>query len=81
MRNYLLGVVSGLSGAALFANAPDLAWYFWLLFVVSIGLIVFSFDVFFGSRAEHQVKAGWVGLVLFGGAGAVSQLLVWTLGV
>lgn len=80
MRNYLLGVVSGLAGAALFTHAPDMAWYFWLLFVVSTGLIVFGFDVFFGSRAEHQLRAGWMGLALFGGAGAVMQAMVWTLG-
>ena len=80
MRNYLLGVVSGLAGAALFANAPGLPWYLWLLFVVSVGLLVFSFDVFFGSREENQVRAGWVGLALFGGIGALLQIPVWTMG-
>lgn len=80
MRNYLLGVVSGLAGAALFTHAPDLPWYLWLLFLLSVGLIVFSFDVFFGSRIEHQNRAGWMGLAVFGGTGAAMQPLVWTLG-
>ena len=80
MRNYILGVLTGLTGAVLYSTAPQLAWYFWALFVVSIALIVFSFDVFFGSRAEHQLRAAWMGLFVFGGSGAVLQALVWTLG-
>ena len=80
MGNYVLGVLTGLAAAVLYATAPQLAWYFWVLFVVSIGLIVFSFDVFFGSREEHQLRAAWMGLIIFGGSGAVLQALVWTLG-
>ncbi len=79
MKNYLLGVLSGLAGATLYAVAPDLSWYFWLLFAASLGLIVLSVDIYFGSRAENQVRAGWVGLALFGGTGAVLQALVWSL--
>ena len=80
MRNYILGVLSGLAGALLYSTAPQLAWYFWALFIVSVALIVFSFDVFFGSRAEHQLRAAWMGLIMFGGSGAVLQTWVWTLG-
>ncbi|MCP4750733.1 MAG: hypothetical protein GY866_07565 [Proteobacteria bacterium] len=81
MRNYILGVLSGLAGSALYFYAPQLAWYFWALFVVSCLLIAFSFDVFFGSRAEHQPRAAWMGLTMFGGSGAVLQALVWGLGL
>jgi len=30
MRNYLLGVLSGLVAAALHASAPELAWTLWV---------------------------------------------------
>ena len=78
MRNYLLGFVSGLGAAALFVIAPNMTWYIWLLFIISSVLIAFSVDVFFGSRVEHQVRAGWMGLILFGGMGVVFQAVVWT---
>ncbi len=29
MRNYILGVLSGVVGALLYSIAPYLAWYFW----------------------------------------------------
>jgi hypothetical protein len=80
MRNYLLGVISGVAGAALFVFTADLAWYWWLIFIVSCLLIAFSFDVFFGSLQEHQLRAAWLGILLFGGSGVVLQGLVWGLG-
>ena len=80
MRNYILGVLSGLAGAFLYSTAPKLAWYFWALFVTGCLLIAFSFDVFFGSLKEHQTRAAWLGLILFGGSGAVLQGAVWVLG-
>ena len=80
MRNYILGVLSGLAGAVLYSTAPQLAWYFWALFVAGCLLIAFSFDVFSGSLKEHQTRAAWLGLILFGGSGAVLQGAVWVLG-
>ncbi len=81
MRNYILGVVTGLAGSALYYADPQLAWYFWIAFAVSCLLIAFSADVFFGSLAEHQPRAAWMGLAMFGGSGLVLQALVWGLGV
>ncbi|MBT4638528.1 MAG: hypothetical protein HOB38_11335 [Deltaproteobacteria bacterium] len=81
MRNYILGVLSGLAGAALYTLAPALAWYYWLMFVGGCFLIAFSFDVIFGSLQEHQQRAAWMGGLLFGGPGVVLQALVWGLGV
>ncbi|MBT4266153.1 MAG: hypothetical protein HOD85_18285, partial [Deltaproteobacteria bacterium] len=49
MRNYILGALSGVAGAALYTLAPALAWYYWLMFVGGCFLIAFSFDVIFGS--------------------------------
>ncbi len=80
MRNYFLGVLSGLAGAFLYSTAPQTAWYFWVLFVTGCLLIAFSFDVFFGSLKEHQSRAAWLGLIIFGGFGAVLQATVWVLG-
>mgnify|MGYP001163572796 CR=1 FL=1 len=81
MRNYVLGVLSGGAGAALYALAPALAWYYWILFVSSCLLIAFSFDVIIGSLQEHQKRAAWMGGLLFGGSGVVLQALVWGLGI
>jgi hypothetical protein len=80
MRNYVLGVLSGLAAAALHASAPQLQWYFWVLFAVSAVLILLGVDVYYGSRVEHQERAAWLGLALFGGSGALLQAIVWTLG-
>ena len=81
MRNYILGILSGVVGTALFTLAPDLAWYYWVMFVGSCLLIAFSFDVFFGSLQEHQTRAAWMGVLLFGCPGVVLQALVWGMGI
>jgi len=81
MRNYILGILSGVAGTALYTLAPALAWYYWVMFVGSCLLIAFSFDVFFGSLQEHQTRAAWMGVLLFGGPGVVLQALVWGMGV
>ena len=80
MRNYILGVLSGLAGALLYSIAPQTAWYFWVLFIGGCLLIAFSFDVFFGSLKEHQPRAARLGLLIFGGSGAALQAAVWVLG-
>ena len=81
MRNYILGVLSGVAGAALYVIAPALAWYYWGAFVVGCLLIAFSLDVFFGSLQEHQTRAAWLGLTIFGGTGVAIQAVVWALGI
>ncbi len=80
MRNYILGVLSGIAGAVLYFSAPDLTWYYWALFFFSCILIAFSFDVIIGSLREHQSRAAWMGGLMFGGSGAILQGLVWGLG-
>ena len=44
MRNYLLGILSGVAGTALYTVAPALAWYYLVMFVGSCLLVAFSFD-------------------------------------
>jgi hypothetical protein len=77
MRNYILGLLSGIAGAWLCSVSPG--WMVWILFLVSIGLIALGLDVFFGSREENQPKAARMGLVLFGFPGVFLQALVWIL--
>ena len=81
MRNYILGVLSGVAGSALTIVAPSLGWIYWAMFIGSCLLITFCFDVFFGSLEEHQTRAAWMGVLLFGTPGVVLQALVWGLGV
>jgi hypothetical protein len=81
MRNYIIGVLSGIAGAVLYASTPALAWYYWVLFIFSSILIAFSFDVITGSVQEHQPRAAWMGGLMFGGSGVILQDLVWGLGI
>ncbi len=81
MRNYILGLLSGIAGTMLYISAPALVWYYWVMFAGSCLLIAFCFDVFFGSLKEHQPRAAWMGVLMFGGPGVVLQGLVWGLGV
>jgi hypothetical protein len=76
MRNYALGLLTGVLGAAMYFVEPGPAWYLWLLFLVGSALVAFSLDVFFGSLEEHQSRAAWMGLAMFGGPGVVLLLVV-----
>ncbi len=79
MRNYILGLLSGIAGAWLWSATTG--WMVWILFLASIVLIALGLDVFFGSKQENQPKAARMGLVLFTIPGAVMQVLVWILAV
>ena len=76
MRNYALGLLTGILGAAMYFAEPGPAWYLWLLFLVGSTLVAFSLDVFFGSLEEHQSRAAWMGLAVFGGPGVVLLSIV-----
>ena len=76
MRNYILGILTGILGAAMYFAEPGPAWYVWIFFVIGSALVAFSFDVFFGSLEEHQSRAAWMGLTLFGGPGVVLLFIV-----
>ncbi len=71
MKNYLLGIATELAGAVLYTVAPHLVWQYWAMFVAGCVLIVFNVDVFFGSLAEQQPRAVWMGIGMFGGSGVV----------
>jgi hypothetical protein len=76
MRNYIIGILTGILGAAMYFAEPGPAWYLWILFIAGSALVAFSLDVFFGSLEEHQPRAAWMGLTLFGGPGVVLLFIV-----
>ncbi len=81
MRNYIIGLLTGITAGALYFSEPAYSWFVWILFIPGIVLVSFSLDVFFGSFEEHQPRAAWMGLAMFGGPGAVLLALVWMIGL
>ncbi|MCP4006290.1 MAG: hypothetical protein GY725_19080 [bacterium] len=76
MRNYALGILTGIFGTTMYFAEPGPAWYLWILFVAGAALVAFSLDVFVGSLEENQPRAAWMGLSMFGGPGVVLLLIV-----
>jgi hypothetical protein len=81
MRNYIIGLLTGILAGALFFATPAAPWYFWILLLAGSGLAAFGLDVFLGSFEENQPRAAWMGLALFGGPGAVLLAVVCILGL
>jgi hypothetical protein len=52
-----------------------------LLFPAGSVLVVFGFDVLVGSLKEHEERAAWVGVGLFGGLGAISLVAAFYLSI
>jgi len=80
MRNYIIGLLTGMAAACMYYADPSPAWYLWILFIAGCGLVAFGVDVLFGSFEEHQPRAAWMGMTLFGGSGAFLLLMVLKLG-
>jgi hypothetical protein len=76
LRNYILGISTGILGTAMYFAEPEPAWYLWILFLAGSALVAFSLDVFLGSLEEHQSRAAWMGLAVFGGPGVVLLSIV-----
>lgn len=79
MRNFLLGLLSGIAGTLLYVKTPGSSWTVWALFLCSIGLIALGADVFWGSKEENQPKAARMGVLFFALPGLFLQALVWIL--
>ena len=79
MRNLICGILIGISGSWLFVRETPVGWLVWLLFAVSSVLVVFGLDVLVGSLKEHEERAAWLGLGMFGGMGVVSLAVVFSL--
>jgi hypothetical protein len=81
MVNLVLGILIGIAGSWVYSRPQIVPWYAWGLFVLGAALIVFAADVVVGSFKEHQPRAAWMGLGLFGGMGAVMIVAGWSLGL
>lgn len=81
MRNFILGILVGIGGSWLFTRETPVGWLVWLLFAAGSVLVVFGFDVLLGSLKEHEERAAWVGVGLFGGLGAISLVAAFYLSI
>ncbi len=80
MRNYIIGLLTGIAAGCMYFADPSPAWYLWIFFIMGSGLMALGLDVLFGSLQEHQPRAAWMGMTLFGGSGAFLLLMVWRFG-
>ena len=71
MLNLLLGFLIGIAASWLYVQPQPVPWYAGVLFASGAGAVVFGFDVLVGSFKEHQPRAAWMGLGMFGGLGVV----------
>ena len=81
MVNLVLGILIGIAGSWVYTRPENVPWYAWGLFALGAALLVFAVDVLIGSFKEHQPRAAWMGLALFGGMGVVMILAGWGLGL
>ena len=81
MRDLVLGILIGIGGSWLFVMETPVGWLAWLLFAVGSVLVVFGLDVLVGSLKEHEERAAWLGLGMFGGSGAVALAVAFSLAV
>ena len=74
MLNLLLGFLIGIGASWLYVQPHPVPWYAWGLFATGAGAVAFGFDVLIGSFREHQPRAAWMGLGMFGGVGVAMIL-------
>lgn len=79
MLLFLLGMVFGVGLTVLYYEKLEVnfPWYSWVLFALGMLSLMFSFDVLFGSIAEHEIKAAWLGFGIFALVGFVMLILGW----
>ena len=75
MLNLLLGLLIGIAASWLYVQPQPVPRFAWVLFASGAGAVVFGFDVLVGSFKEHQPRAAWMGLGMFGGLGVVLALV------
>ena len=79
MRNLLLGILIGMGVLWMAYRETPTGWLVWVLFIAGSALVVFGFDVLFGSFKEHELRAAWLGLGIFGGTGAVLLIIAFAI--
>ncbi len=84
MITVILGILIGAIGLWLVYLAKtekNILWWAWILFIAGAASLIMAFDVFAGSIIEHEMQAGWMGLVLFGVLAIVLFVIGWRFGV
>jgi hypothetical protein len=74
MFNLSLGFLIGIAASWLYVQPRPVPWYAWVLFALGASALAFGFDVLIGSFKEHQQRAAWMGLGMFGGLGVLMIL-------
>lgn len=80
---FIIGLVLGalLLGLAMYMRSKDisLTWYEWLIGVVGLLLLLFTFQNFFGSFAELETTAAWMFLLITGLPALILLAVAWQL--
>jgi uncharacterized membrane protein YccC len=79
MVNLILGIFIGAVGSWLLLQPNPIPWYAYCVLAFGAASVVFAFDVLVGSFKEHEPRAAWMGLGIFGSLGAVMILVGWGL--
>jgi hypothetical protein len=81
---FLYGLFVGAGGMRIvlwdMAGQLNVAWYTWLLLVISVALTALTGQHFFASFKELEPRAAWLGLLFMGiPTVAVGSLVAWLL--
>ncbi len=76
-----LVVGAGLFGAVRYSRQPEVTvpWYSWVLGVLGVLFGLMAIEVFFGSLAESETRAAWLGLLAFAVPAVAVGALTWWL--
>jgi len=79
MVNLILGILIGAVGSWLLFQPNPIPWYAYCVLALGAAAVVFACDVLVGSLKEHEPRAAWMGLGMFGGLGTALILIGWGL--
>jgi hypothetical protein len=79
MVNLMLGLLIGAVGSWLLFQPDPIPWYSWFVLALGAAAVVFACDILVGSLKEHEPRAAWMGMGIFGGLGATLILTGWNL--
>jgi hypothetical protein len=80
---FWIGIVIGGAGIFLYSLLRNknliLTWYEWLLGLAILAAFTAAVQHYFGSMAEHEPRAAWVGALIFAAVGLVFGVIEWLL--